>query len=182
MEEALRASSGVVFLENLQKRKTVIFYNWLRKRCRRRRLWRHGGAGFAARTSGFLTALSVSCDIRVLLPCQVYLRSRGGQAKVLSSPLLRYAPRSIFTYVIRCPFWHQPTNGKPTFLCVLVRKIDKSSRDLSEKKGGFPFACIWGPNTRSKLHIEIRLIERGIAVMPLVLIATPAQLQLSIRW
>ena len=56
-----------------------------------------------------------------------------------------------------------------------IRKNAKSDRNLPEKKrwinkAGFPVVCVCGSNTT--FQIEIRQIERGIAVMPLVLITT----------
>ena len=78
---------------------------------------------------------------------------------------------------------HQPTNGKPAPFFLLERydryKGQKNTnatitclKNRVSNGAGFPFVCTCGLNTRLKFQIETRKIERGIAIMPPVLIST----------
>ena len=115
---------------------------------------------------------------------------RAGPAKVLTQPLLGYAPLN-FTY-LDWIFWHgvlsctnQQMESLPQFCFLfLVReiwpiqwseKVQKWPQLVWTKKGaGFPLVSTYGSSTRLKIQIGTRKIERGIAllIMPLVLITT----------
>ena len=96
-------------------------------------------------------------------------------------------PRSIL-HVGMCFFdtvliMHKPTNELAFFVCFFgsrdmtdttIRKNTKAAiiclKKEKEKMASFPFVCICGSNTRLKFQIETRKIERGIAVITLILI------------
>ena len=78
---------------------------------------------------------------------------------------------------------HQPTNGTPALFLflffsrdmthIIIRKIMQAITCLEKKEGaGFPFVCRCGSNKRMEFQTETRKIERGIAVVLLVLITT----------
>ena len=80
---------------------------------------------------------------------------------------------------------HAPTNEKLAFFYFLVREIWPIQRSektqkwpqlvwkkKKKKKASSPFVCICCSNTRLKFQIDTRKIQRGIAVMLLVLTTT----------
>ena len=120
-----------------------------------------------------------------------YMYIRAGPAKVLTWPLLGYAPLNLRN--LDAIFWHgvyhAPTKkwkACPKYIWFFVREIlydryndQKNTRAttscLEKKEGaGVPFvcACGWFKHEVEILRSKLAKIERGIAVMPLGLITT----------
>ena len=112
-----------------------------------------------------------------------------GQLRCWHCLLLGYAPLD-FTYFgvfFLHRLHHAPSNkwkARPIRFYLFARyeydryhstkkcKSDHNLSEIKEKKGGRLVVCMCSSNTRFKFQIETRKIERGIEVVPLVLIVT----------